>query len=65
MPNKLKPCPLCGGAAEASFMKTDDHTKIIFGWIGCKKCRLFINYRNNLRGIEQAVKAWNRRYKEE
>lgn len=61
---ELKPCPLCGGEAVASYTTIDKENKFTYGWIGCQKCRLFINYKNNLRGVEKAIKTWNRRAKE-
>lgn len=61
---KLKPCPLCGGDAETNYTTVDPDNKFTYGWVGCQKCHLFINYKNNLRGMEQAHKAWNRRYNE-
>lgn len=58
---ELKPCPFCGGEAKTSFTTTDLENKFEFGWIGCQRCRCFINYINNSRGLKEATEAWNRR----
>lgn len=59
--DNLKPCPFCGGDARMSETTTDRENKFEFGWIGCQKCRCFINYINNSRGKRKAVEVWNRR----
>lgn len=59
--DELKPCPYCGGEAVTSFQTTDPENKFAFGWIGCQKCRCFINYINNAKGLKEAAEAWNRR----
>lgn len=58
---KLKPCPFCGGEAVTSLQTTDPENKFAFGWIGCQKCRCFINYINNAKGLKEAAEAWDRR----
>lgn len=58
---ELKPCPFCGGEAATSFQTTDPENKFEFGWIGCQKCKCFINYINNAKGLKEATEAWNRR----
>lgn len=58
-PKNLKPCPFCGG--EASYKIPDPQNGYDVGWIGCKKCRCFMNFYNNTRGINEATEAWNRR----
>lgn len=58
---KLKPCPFCGGEAVTSFQTSDPENKFAFGWIGCQKCRCFINYINNAKGLKEAAEVWNRR----
>lgn len=58
---ELKPCPLCGGEATTSWKAVDPNNEFYFGWIGCQKCRCFINYVNNNRGLDEAVETWNRR----
>lgn len=52
--NELKPCPLCGG--EAGEKKTFD--RFARGWIGCPKCKLYINWQVSDR---EAREKWNRR----
>lgn len=61
MTSELKPCPFCGGEATASFKTTDPKNQFGLGWIGCQKCRCFINYYNNIRGLTEATDTWNRR----
>ena len=61
MPIELKPCPFCGGEAKTSWGTVDPDNEFYFGWIGCQKCRCFINYINNNRGLKEATEAWNRR----
>ena len=58
---ELKPCPFCGGEAKMSENTTDPTNSFEFGWIGCQKCRCFINYYNNIRGRQEAIEAWNKR----
>lgn len=58
---RLLNCPFCGGEATASFKTTDPKNEFEFGWIGCQKCRCFINYYNNIRGLTEATDTWNRR----
>lgn len=43
-----------------SFQTTDPENKFAFGWIGCQKCRCFINYINNAKGLKEAAEAWNK-----
>lgn len=57
----IKPCPFCGGEATTSEKTTDKTNSFEFGWIGCQKCRCFINYINDDRGKRLATEAWNRR----
>ncbi|HDY90015.1 MAG TPA: restriction alleviation protein, Lar family [bacterium] len=56
MPDELKPCPFCGGEAEA--INVSDTT-----WkIGCKNCH--IQFGHSWLGFafkENAIKMWNRR----
>ena len=61
MSEELKSCPFCGGKAVSSEQTTDKKNEFEFGWIGCQKCRCFINYINNRDGKNKAIKAWNRR----
>ena len=62
---KLKPCPLCGGEAEQDDWRNNEHMFYGTGWIGCRKCRCFINYTGKDRGKEEAIAAWNRRANDE
>ena len=52
MPEKLKPCPFCGGEAKV---------KRFFGCayitVGCKECNVQINRDTK----KQAIDAWNKR----
>ena len=61
MKPELKPCPFCGRKATTSEETTDPTNGFDIGWIGCQKCRCFINYINNVRGKREATEAWNRR----
>lgn len=52
---KLKPCPFCGGEAAVRDIKEPSAN----GWVGCQRCRCFMDFVNN--GKPQAIAAWNRR----
>ncbi|MDR1631217.1 MAG: Lar family restriction alleviation protein [Oscillospiraceae bacterium] len=56
MDKKLKPCPFCGGTAEAKWMSGP-------GWlVKCKKCSARTIGGTNLENDEHAARAaWNRR----
>ena len=56
--NKLKRCPFCGSVAWIAKLRN--------GWsVGCnsEKCLLDI-HADNFTSQDQALKAWNKRYKE-
>lgn len=62
---ELKPCPFCGGEAEISKGRFDGKDT---SYVMCKKCEawgefFFVSpkYASN----ERAIKAWNRRVKDE
>jgi transcription elongation factor Elf1 len=55
MTEKLLPCPFCGGEAAVC----DIEKPFVNGWIGCQRCRCFIDRVKN--GEPQAIAAWNRR----
>lgn len=59
--DELKPCPFCGRGAEEDSYITNSHMMHGEGWIGCRCCRVFINYVHGDRGRKLAIKAWNRR----
>ena len=50
----MKPCPLCGSEA----VLKDIHGKIRQGWVGCPKCRLYINWKISPDG---AIAKWEKR----
>jgi Lar family restriction alleviation protein len=49
--SELKPCPFCGGEAEATEYNDSDYT------IMCKNCHAEIGWREKA----EAIAAWNRR----
>lgn len=59
--SELKPCPFCGREAEEDSYKNNNHIPCNEGWIGCRCCRVFMNYTHGDRGRKLAVEAWNRR----
>ena len=58
--SELKPCPFCGKPATTSEI---EYISMPFGWgwIGCRPCRVFINWSHGERGKKLAIKTWNRR----
>ena len=60
---ELKACPFCGGKAEENNYITNTHMVHGTGWIGCCKCRVFMDYTHGEYGRKLAIKAWNRRVK--
>ena len=52
---KLKPCPFCGRKAAERDIKVPGGN----GWVGCQRCRCFIDFVKN--GKPRAIAAWNRR----
>lgn len=58
---KLKPCPFCGRAATSSEKEGIGNMPSGWGWVGCRCCRVFINYSHGERGEKLAVEAWNNR----
>ena len=51
---RIKDCPCCGGPG----MLKDICGKIRHGWVGCPKCRLYINWNISPAG---AIRTWNTR----
>lgn len=65
MTDKLKPCPFCGKEATTS---EEEYIKGRIkklprgvGWIGCQRCRVFMDYVHGDRGKRLAIEAWNTR----
>ena len=62
MPNELKPCPFCGGKAEAwvEFIHHESYgqDEVTMHHCGCKKCNIYSNWPWWREG---AIIAWNRR----
>ena len=58
---ELRECPFCGG--EATTAENEKIKPICFGWgwVGCQKCRMFIEYINGDFGKQEAIDAWNQR----
>lgn len=61
--SELKPCPFCGGEAQTNEVvgMSNENPPFGWGWVGCQKCRVFMQYNHGERGKRQAVEAWNRR----
>ena len=58
--NELKPCPFCGGEAYPDGQSNPNRTTSIY--IECNRCGInTIGFNTE----EQAIKAWNRRVKDE
>ena len=57
----LKPCPFCGCEAVEGKVKVNGKELERDGWLGCRECRVFMNYMNGERGRKMAAEAWNRR----
>lgn len=60
---KLKPCPFCGGEADASIYKDEDlATHNIVDWyrVGCSKCGVFFAIPDGYDG-GTAAEQWNKR----
>jgi Lar family restriction alleviation protein len=60
----LKPCPFCGRAAITSFQTVDAENRQQYGWIGCRKCGVRMEYYNLPGRFEEAAEKWNRRVSE-
>lgn len=66
MPNELKPCPFCGGAAR---LYHTEHTNLNNRkhYFNCEKCGTYFLFYTNTKYISQeqteqeAIEAWNRR----
>ncbi len=65
--SELKPCPFCGGEAQTNEVvgMSNGNPPFGWGWVGCQKCRVFMQYNHGERGKRQAVEAWNRRADEQ
>lgn len=61
--SELKPCPFCGGEAQTNEVAgmSNENPPFGWGWVGCQKCRVFMQYNRGEQGKRQAVKAWNAR----
>lgn len=58
---ELKKCPFCGGEATTSELQNIEPIIQGWGWIGCPKCKIFIEYVRGEFGKKQAIATWNRR----
>lgn len=58
---KLKPCPFCGREATTSEREEIKNMPYGWGWVGCRPCRVFINWSHGERGKKLAFESWNRR----
>lgn len=60
--DKLKECPFCGREATTSEKEgLQDNQPYGWGWVGCRPCRVFMNWSHNERGKRMAFEAWNKR----
>lgn len=60
--DELKKCPFCGGEATTSEKEgLQDNQPHGWGWVGCRSCRVFMNWSHGNRGKKLAIEAWNRR----
>ena len=57
----LKPCPFCGLPATTSFLTVDAENRQQYGWIGCRKCGVRMEYYNLPGRFEVTAERWNRR----
>ena len=62
---ELKPCPFCGRPATTSEKENIPNLPFGWGWVGCRPCRVFINWSHGDRGKKLAIEAWNRRTDDE
>lgn len=58
---ELKNCPFCGGKATTSEQENIKTMPFGFGWLGCQKCRVHMDWMGGERGKKLAFSAWNRR----
>lgn len=58
---KLLTCPFCGREATTSEKEGIKNMPHGWGWVGCRCCRVFMNYSHGYRGKRLAIEAWNTR----
>lgn len=61
MTDKLKPCPFCGGKATTSEFEKIENMPNGWGWVGCRPCRVFMNWSHGESGKKLAIEQWNTR----
>ena len=61
MTDRLKPCPFCGGEATTSEIEKIENMPYGWGWVGCRPCRVFMNWSHGERGKKLAIEQWNTR----
>ena len=61
----LRRCPFCGGEATTSEKEHIENLPHGVGWVGCQRCRVFIDWVRGDRGKKLAIEAWNRRVGEQ
>ncbi len=67
-PNNLKPCPFCGGEAYLDYSSDNAHRPYVVCRHGCMlipPCPMSHPYLWDYKTAEDAVEAWNKRYKED
>lgn len=58
---ELKPCPFCGGKATTSERENIKNLPYGWRWIGCRHCKVFMDWSHGNTGRSLAIEAWNRR----
>ncbi len=59
---ELKPCPFCGGEATTSEKEgLQDNWPPGWGFVGCQRCRCYMNWNHGERGKKLAIETWNTR----
>lgn len=56
-PAELRECPFCKGPASEKII----YKPFLNGWVGCKPCMVYINWRNHPSDRDRAIKTWNSR----
>ena len=60
-PADLIECPFCNGPGQEKI----NYHPFLNGWVGCKKCMVYINWRNHPSDRDRAIRTWNTRPIEE
>ena len=60
-PAELIECPFCGNPGTEKII----YKPFLNGWVGCKNCMVYLNWRNHPSDRDRAIKTWNTRPIEE